>query len=256
MRQQLLGKHDVGYSQCARCDLIQTEEPHWLEEAYSQAISQLDTGALHRNHQTSRLTALLARVVGVEGACLDYGGGHGVFVRMMRDLGFDFRWFDRYAENLYAIGFDGPGDRRYSLVTAFEVLEHFADVRGDLDALLSPQHDFVLVGTLLHEGHQEGWWYYLPESGQHVAFYSRRTLQWIADHYGYEVLSTPELSLFVRADRALGPARRALVRRILERPRSAARAPRFAISRGSLIDRDHALGRDRLQSERSPSSGP
>lgn len=256
MRRRVLGKHEVGYLRCGRCDLIQTDRPHWLDEAYSQAISQLDTGAMHRNQETSRLTALLARVVGIDGACLDYGGGHGVFVRMMRDLGFDFRWFDKYAENLFAIGFEGAASRRYSLVTAFEVLEHFAEVRDDLDALLQPGHDFVFAGTLMREGHQDDWWYYLPDSGQHVAFYSRRTLEWIAAHYGYEVFAASELSLFVRRDHSLGAARRALVRGILERPRTAGRAPRFAISRGSLIDHDHALGRDRLAAERSPSSGP
>ena len=256
MRQQLLGKYDVAYAQCAGCELIQTEEPYWLDEAYSQAISQLDTGAMQRSHDTSRLTAMLARVVGLDGTCLDYGGGHGVFVRMMRDLGFDFRWFDRYAENLFALGFEGAIGDRYSLVTAFEVLEHFADVRDDLDALFSPGHDLVLVATLLHDGHEDGWWYYLPESGQHVAFYSRRTLEWIAQHYGYRVIAAPELSLFVRSGVALGGLRSAIVRRMLERPRAAARVPRFAISRGSLIDDDHALGRTSLQREQSPSSGP
>jgi hypothetical protein len=111
MRQRVLGKYDVAYGHCVRCDLIQTEPPYWLEEAYSRAISQLDTGAMHRNLETSRLTALLARMIGIEDSGLDYGGGHGAFVRMMRDLGFDFLWFDKYAENLFAIGFEGAGRR-------------------------------------------------------------------------------------------------------------------------------------------------
>jgi Methyltransferase domain len=251
MRQRVLGKHDVRYGQCPRCDLIQTEAPYWLDEAYSNAISQLDTGAMHRTQETSRLTALLARVIGLDGTCLDYGGGHGVFVRMMRDLGYDFRWLDKYAENLFAIGFEGTVNQRYSLVTAFEVLEHFADVREDLDALFGPRHDFVLVGTVLHAGHQDGWWYYLPESGQHVAFYSRRTLDWVGQHYDYDVIAADELSLFVRRDLALGRVRRALVRRMLEQPGAVRGVPRFVISRGSLIDHDHALGRARLQDSRA-----
>lgn len=245
MRQRVLGKYDVRYGQCTRCDLIQTEAPYWLDEAYSQAISQLDTGAMQRNQDASRVTALLARLIGLNGTFLDFGGGHGVFVRMMRDLGFDFRWFDKYAENLFALGFEGAVDEHYSLVTAFEVLEHFAEVRDDLDALFAPGHDFVLVGTLLHAGHKDGWWYYLPESGQHVAFYSRRTLDWVAQHYGYGVIAAGELSLFVRRDLALKKVRSAVLRRILERPRAVRHVPRFVISRGSFIDHDHALGRAR-----------
>jgi hypothetical protein len=247
MTQAVLGKYDVKYWQCTLCDLIQTDAPHWLDEAYTHAISQLDTGAMYRNQAMSRLTALVARVVGIYGACLDYGGGHGVFVRMMRDLGFDFHWFDKYAENLFALGFQGPAEERYSLVTAFEVLEHFADVGTELNALFAPRHDFVLVGTLLHSGHEEGWWYYLPDSGQHVAFYSRRTLDWIGRHHGYEVVAGPEVSLFVRRDVALDKIRLALLRRVLARPSAAAHVPRFAISRGSLIDDDHAAARARVQ---------
>jgi hypothetical protein len=249
MRQRVLGKHDVSYVQCSRCDLIQTEAPHWLDEAYSHAISELDTGAMHRNQVNSRVAALLGRMTRLEGQCLDYGGGHGVFVRMMRDLGFDFRWYDKYGENLFARGFEGYVSERYSLVTAFEVFEHLADVREDLDALFAPRHELVLVGTVLHAGHEDGWWYYVPESGQHVAFYSRRTLDWVAQLYGYDVLAAPELALFSRGDVALGGARRALLRRILERPGLAARVPRAVIARGSLIDDDHAQGKARMRGE-------
>jgi hypothetical protein len=216
--QRLLGKHDVDYFTCTTCELLQTEAPHWLEEAYSQAISQLDTGAVQRNETSARLTELVATLVEIAptAACLDYGGGHGVFVRMMRDAGLDFRWFDKYAENLFARGFEGEPGQHHALVTAFEVLEHFADARADLDALFAAQPDFVLVGTVLHHGHQPGWWYYLLESGQHVAFYSARTLGWIGEHYGYEVIAGDEYSLF--AKKALRGVRGKIVRHVLLRP--------------------------------------
>lgn len=43
VRQHLLGRHDVQFHRCPRCDLIQSEPPYWLDDAYSQAISALDT---------------------------------------------------------------------------------------------------------------------------------------------------------------------------------------------------------------------
>lgn len=216
--QRLLEKYDVDYFGCSACDLLQTEQPYWLEEAYSQAISQLDTGAVQRNQTAARITELLAAIVDVDpsATCLDYGGGHGVFVRLMRDTGLDFRWFDTYAENLYARGFEGEPSAHHALVTAFEVLEHFADVRADIGSLFAGQPDHVLVGTVLHRGHQPGWWYYMLESGQHVAFYSPRTLAWIAQRFDYEVLTGDEYSLF--AKRPLGGVRRLVVQQLLRRP--------------------------------------
>jgi hypothetical protein len=246
-RQRLLGKYDVDYQLCTQCELLQTEPPYWLDEAYSQAISQLDTGAVQRNQRDSRLAALLARVLEIKGACLDYGGGHGVFVRMMRDLGFDFRWFDKYADNLYARGFEATLDQQYALVTAFEVLEHFADVRSDLEQLFAMHPDHVLVGTVLHAGHQPDWWYYMLESGQHVAFYTPRTLEHIAQRFGYVVIAAPEYSLFVRNDLAPGALRRAVVRRLLEHPSVAGFVPRQVVQRRSLIQDDHAAMRERLR---------
>jgi len=81
--------------------------------------------------------------------CLDYGGGHGVFVRIMRDFGFDFRWSDCYATNIYARGFEGDVHLRHELVTAFEVFEHLVDVRAELAALFEPRHRYILVSTLV-----------------------------------------------------------------------------------------------------------
>jgi len=238
-RQRLLDKYDVEYFSCPRCDLIQTELPYWLDEAYAQAISRLDTGAVTRNQMSARLTAVIATLLELpaNARCLDYGGGHGVFVRMMRDLGREFRWFDKYAENHYALGFEGDVTAHYALVTAFEVLEHFADVRGDLEQLFASQPDHVLVGTVLHAGHQPGWWYYLLESGQHVAFYSRRTMAWIAEKFGYDVIAGNDYSLFVR--RPLGAIRRALLSRLVERPGVAALVPRPVYQRRTLVEADH-----------------
>ncbi len=41
---KVLGKYDVQYYQCVITGFIQTEEPYWLEEAYSSAITKLDIG--------------------------------------------------------------------------------------------------------------------------------------------------------------------------------------------------------------------
>src|SRR4051794_24214654 len=105
-RQRVLHKYDVGYFQCPRCDLIQTERPYWLAESYDDRVAILDTGAIDRNLLCADLVTVLCGLLrlGPAARCLDFGGGHGVFVRLMRDRGLDFRWADKFAQNLYARG--------------------------------------------------------------------------------------------------------------------------------------------------------
>jgi hypothetical protein len=222
-RQKLLERYDVTYFQCPRCDLLQTETPYWLEEAYASALSALDTGALQRNQICARLVLATHLVLALDPdrPSLDWGGGHGVLVRMLRDYGLDFRWFDRYAENLFARGFDGDPAARHALVAAFEVFEHLADVGDELERLFASRPDFVLVGTVLHAGHREGWWYYSLPSGQHIAFYSARTMAHIGERFGYEAIARPMYTLFIRNGVQLGTARRTLVAGLLGWPRLA-----------------------------------
>jgi len=202
---------------------LQTEKPYWLAEAYTKAMTALDTGAVARNQMCTRLTALIAHLAEIPttATCLDFGGGHGVFARMMRDAGYDFRWFDKYADNLYASGFEADVGAHHALVTSFEVLEHLDAVGTELEAIFGPRPDHVLVGTVLHRGFDPSWWYLMPDSGQHVAFYTRRTLQWLADRFDYDVLVGPEYSLFRRRDLALSMLRRNVLANVLRRPQVA-----------------------------------
>lgn len=216
----VLAKYPTSLSQCGRCDLIQTGRPVWLAEAYATAIAALDTGALARNQQSAHLTLSVAWLLGIEPGqpCLDFGGGHGVLVRMMRDLGLDFRWSDKFGKNLFAAGFEGDAADRYELVTAFEVFEHFVDVGPELERLFKPGHGAVLVSTLLHDRPSSDWWYWCPETGQHVAFYSRQTMAHIARQFGYDAIVTPELTLFLRQGLTLSPWRRYWLEQSLIKP--------------------------------------
>lgn len=218
--QQVLYRHNVGYYQCPSCDLLQTQRPFWLEEAYSSALSALDTGAIARTMLCTELTRALAALlrIGPDDPCIDFGGGHGILTRSMRDHGYDFRWHDRYAHNHFARGFEGDPRERHTLLTCFEVWEHLADVGRDLPAFFLPGHDFLLISTYLHHGHRENWWYYSCESGQHVAFFSVRTMHHIARQFGYEAIVHQRYTLFCRPG-LLSVWRRRAVRSLLGRAR-------------------------------------
>jgi hypothetical protein len=218
-RAKVLRAHDVGYECCPHCDYIQTETPYWLEEAYKNPITAQDTGSLERVLTLADVTkVVLALVLGRRGRCLDYGGGYGVFTRRMRDLGVDFRWEDRYCENLLARGFEArPGEKGFVLATCFEVLEHVERPRELLAELLA-RADAVLVGTELNDGSRERffeWPYVAAEHGQHVGFCGERTLRRLADSLGVRVVSNGKsLHLFHRGNVPRARARLALATRV------------------------------------------
>lgn len=179
---RLLGQLDVSYFECPACAYIQTEEPFWLDKAYSRAITTSDTGIMVRNQYNASLVLATLHLLGeLNGTVVDHAGGYGILVRMLRDLGIDALWADRYSENLLASGFEYQGGTA-QLVTAFEAFEHFVRPREELTALLAVAPN-VLISTEIAPSPtplQKDWWYYGPEHGQHIGFVRVETLRQLA----------------------------------------------------------------------------
>ena len=199
----LLGVHKVAYYRCRSCGFLQTEQPWWLEEAYSRAIAVLDTGLVRRNvEMASKLTRLLGTTRDVRGHFVDLAGGTGLLTRLMRDRGFDFRWHDPHCENVHAPGFEVLDDGHPTeAVTAIEVLEHLADPHQFIQQAIDRHHPQLLVfTTVLFEGEPPPptWWYYLPNTGQHISFYQRSTLQRLADRSGLHFASYHQIHVMAR----------------------------------------------------------
>jgi hypothetical protein len=185
---KILDKYDIDYFQCSSCGFIQTEEPYWLEEAYKHTFNIEDTGMLSRNILSAkRSTAILFSFFDKYGFFVDAGGGTGLFVRMMRDYGFDFYWEDPYAENIFARGFDYDKNKhtKIEIVTSFECFEHFADPMKEIERMLSisPSILFSTVPFVSGTPDPKTWDYYMFESGQHISLYSLASLESIAKKY-------------------------------------------------------------------------
>ena len=136
----LLQKYSAQFFKCSQCGYVQTEEPYWLEEAYKASINDSDTGMIMRNLWLRNVaTTLIYFLFDHKGLFLDYGGGYGVFVRLMRDAGFNFFWQDKHTENLFARGFEFPESEKLTIefLTCFEAFEHFAEPVTELEKLLS-----------------------------------------------------------------------------------------------------------------------
>ncbi|MCK9401340.1 MAG: glycosyltransferase [Bacteroidales bacterium] len=183
----VLNKYEVDYYKCPICEFIQTESPYWLDEAYKNAITDLDIGLVSRNVIYSNAVEIIILKYFKSGEkFLDYAGGYGLFVRLMRDKGFNFYREDKYCENIFTKNYDLVdliGDNKFEIVTAFEVFEHLVNPLEEIKNIFK-YSDSLIFSTEL-QPHLEikdikDWWYFVPETGQHISFYSLNTLKYIA----------------------------------------------------------------------------
>jgi Methyltransferase domain len=195
---KVLRKYDVQYYECKTCHSLQTEKPYWLDEAYNQTLSSLDTGAAQRNLLNLGACYAISKLFKVRNA-IDFGGGDGILCRLMRDQGINCFVKDKYAQPTYAQGFTEPDFTKPDLVVAFEVLEHFSNPMTDLDELFSLDPNILLVTTAIYTNEEKDWWYLAPEGGQHVFFYSRNSLDLIAVKYEYKLIICSSFILFVKS---------------------------------------------------------
>jgi hypothetical protein len=82
-------------------------------------------------------------------------------------------------------------------VTAFEVLEHFADPADDLEQLFESRPALVIATTELFTGQDLSWPYFAEGTGQHVFFYSPQGLTHIAKRFSYSVAHVGGLIVFL-----------------------------------------------------------
>lgn len=187
-RHAVLGHHEAVYDQCTECGFLHARSPDWLEEAYATSYTANDSGIVSRCLQNRLKTeVVLHGLFGESGSYVDIGGGIGLFTRMMRDIGFDFRTCDQYAEPILARGFEATDDLPATALTAFEVIEHTLDPLAFLrDNLRQHGCRTILLSTTTFEGQppSEDWPYYGFGHGQHVSFLTPRAIDAVANALG------------------------------------------------------------------------
>lgn len=182
----VLTKYEVNYYECSNCELVQPQEPYWLDEAYSSPFTIGDTGTVRRPLLMGRsVSALIFFCFNSKGKFVDYAGGYGTLTRYMRDLGFDYYTTDLYAPNIMAKGFDAT-EGRYDMATAFECFEHFVSPAEELEKILA-YSDSIFFSTEVCPKPAPPlakWAYYGFHHGQHIALYRTATFKYLAKKYG------------------------------------------------------------------------
>ena len=251
---RLMNKYDVRYYRCLDTGFIQTEDPYWLQEAYSSAITKLDVGMVMRNEQLrEQAQNFIMRFLNQNGIFLDFAGGYGLFTRMMRDRGFNFFHHDQYCQNIFAEYFEladaGQADG-FELVTAFEVFEHMEKPMEEIRNITTFSDHLLFTTHLQPQRSLTDWWYLAPETGQHIAFHTYKSLEYLATELGYNFYSNGvSIHLFCKNRLASNPFQKeedpALIK-IMRR--KIARYDSKKVNKATLLERDFNYIKNRLRS--------
>ena len=114
---------------------------------------------------------------------LDYGAGPGpALAAMMVEDGFDASVYDKHFHPDRVVL-----EHSYDFIVCTETAEHFDNPARDfreMDGLLKPGGWLGVMTAMLDDWADFPEWYYHRDP-THIAFYSRRTMQWIADAHGW-----------------------------------------------------------------------
>lgn len=216
--------YEAIYFRCKECSSVQVKNAFWLEEAHSRAISILDTGLVARCVSSSRLIGTFLFFEGKK-KCggIDWAGGTGLLARLLRDQGFEATTYDDFANGDLAQGFIAKATELNNskvFISAIECLEHLPDPVKTFEPLTRKKDYFIFTTELIDTPPQDpkdlNWWYFMPESGQHITFATEIGLRKMAAVIGFShylrfgslhVMSKAKIKLITRIILSIRPLR-------------------------------------------------
>ncbi len=186
----LMERHEAEYYLCDGCGFLFVGNVTWLAEAYREPIGTTDTGYVLRNVYLSRKTLVLFSLIfGSRATFLDYAGGYGMLARLMRDYGLEFFCYDPHTPNLFMKGIEYNNQSVVAL-TCFECFEHFDSPIEEIEKMLKISKNIFFSTQLLPKDIPDNdWEYYAIKHGQHISFYSLKTLSYLAKKYNLNLCS-------------------------------------------------------------------
>jgi SAM-dependent methyltransferase len=180
---------------------------YWTE--YSRARNFPDITERACSDLSERCLFWLERLVEVvhpPGRALEVGCGHGGFVRLMQELGFDAMgtelspWVIEFARRTFTVPVvQGrletlvlePG---FKCIAAFDVLEHLEDPLGTIShcAALLAADGVLLLQTPWYRGEGPGWSMF--QKGEHIHLFTEESVRLLLERAGFrQILLRPSL---------------------------------------------------------------
>jgi hypothetical protein len=154
------------------------------------SLNHFDVGSADRSLIVAGFVrSLFSRKQASRVKVLDFGGGDGLATRTLRDSGVDCRWEDPYCQPVFAVGPDQSEISHFDLVFMSEVALHLTDPLETIKSLMARSDRLLMTAVVPPDKIETDWWYLMPQTGQHVAFYPVETLRWIAKHLSLHLLT-------------------------------------------------------------------
>lgn len=170
------------YLKCNNCDLVfahPDERLHPDEEKKRYALHENDPDDPDYRHFLNQIFSPLNEKIKPGSKGLDYGSGPGPTLHLMfEEAGHQMEIYDPFfARNRAKL------HNRYDFITCTETAEHFYNPKEEFIKLWSLLKTGGYLGIMTHlrpENKSFADWYYIRED-THVALYSEKTFQWLAD---------------------------------------------------------------------------
>lgn len=176
------------FYECPVCDLAFVPPRfHLPPDAEMERYLMHDNDPNDQGYRTflSRLWGVLRPMLPEGASGLDYGCGPGpALAQMMREDGFSVKIYD-----LYFFSDPEPLSRVYDFITCTETVEHLRDPLEVLilfDSLLRSRGRLGVMTGILDDRSNFADWYYQRDP-THIAFYTTRTMNWIAERMNWNV---------------------------------------------------------------------
>lgn len=201
----VLGAFPATLIACQQCGHEWFESPRqWLEKAYSSPIANTDTGIVARSLGSRKIISSFLGFSNDGGKILDWGGGSGLLSRLLRDDGHNCYSFEPYTEPVLLSGFTFRSQKQameqgpYRAIIAIEVVEHLVSPKEFFGDALTVT-DTLIFSTEIVDRAKYGsdWWYYSRETGQHISFYTCKSLAFLAVLCGCQYASSRTKGLHI-----------------------------------------------------------
>jgi len=182
-----LSKYTAQYYQCRDCFYLFVDPVTWLEEAYKIDTTLIDTGRYLRNNT---IKDYILRQIPLAKNLLDYGSGYEMLLkRALQGLtsSYQVQSYDKYIPHLKD---DTLLEQKYDLIVAAEVFEHLMDPLDFLKWATDHCSTLLLTTTVMDLKTYPNDAYYSRPYGQHIGFFTAKTLEWVRKTLNVQIQHT------------------------------------------------------------------